>query len=188
MHKSALMLSLAPTVEARQRTSFYLTTPRQTRSTQAFILQEVLCSWKEQRQSNRAHSTPLLQRYQLPKYHLKKTFGKTEGNWHLVSYVRVRAPAPSTATKNMLGYSTRNSKPKNLEPHFQFSGGHVRCYEYELLLLLQQNILGYSIRKDTANSRAWNHIYNFQEDTETAVALPHTPELHQRAHICLAKK
>ena len=35
--------------------------------------------------------------------------------------VLVRAPAPFTAVKNILGYSTRNGKFKHLEPHFQLS-------------------------------------------------------------------
>ena len=35
--------------------------------------------------------------------------------------VLVRAPAPSTAVKNRLGYRTRNGKFKRLETHFQLS-------------------------------------------------------------------
>ena len=34
-------------------------------------------------------------------------------------YEYVRAPAPSTAVKNIIGYSTRNHKFKHLGPHFQ---------------------------------------------------------------------
>ena len=34
---------------------------------------------------------------------------------------RVRAPAPSTTVKNILGCSARNGKFKPLEPHFQLS-------------------------------------------------------------------
>ena len=41
--------------------------------------------------------------------------------WHLIYATRVRAPAPSTAAKNMLVYSTMNLKFKRLESRFQIA-------------------------------------------------------------------
>ena len=64
-----------------------------------FLLQQLLCSWKEQREKNGAHSTLLLQSYELPK-HAKKALLKNEGNLIMASgTIRVRAPAPSTAAR-----------------------------------------------------------------------------------------
>lgn len=59
MHTSPLVLSLAPTVEARQRTPFSLATPTETRSTRClcYLHQLLLCSWKELRENNGAYST-----------------------------------------------------------------------------------------------------------------------------------
>ena len=77
----------------------------------ALLLQQLLLSsWIEQRKS-RAHSTLTavavdLRMYELPNQYLKKL---------------VRAPAGSTAVKNVLDDSTRNGKFKRLEPHFQLS-------------------------------------------------------------------
>ena len=68
----------------------------------ALLLQQLLCCWIEQRKSNRAHSTLLLQSYVCATKSFK--------NWYLYS-----------CSKNTLGYSTRNHKFKRLEPHCQLS-------------------------------------------------------------------
>ena len=79
----------------------------------ALLLHQLLCAWIEQRNSNGAHSTVLLQSYVWAI--------KTQNNW----YEYVRAPAPSTAVTNTLGYSTRNHKFKRLEPRFSHFGDEV---------------------------------------------------------------
>ena len=72
----------------------------------ALLLQQLLCCWIEQRKSNRAHSTLLLQSYVCATKSFK--------NWYLYS-----------CSKNTLGYSTRNHKFKRLEPRFSHFGDEV---------------------------------------------------------------
>ena len=54
-------------------------------------------------------------------YEIKKKSGRTS--------TYERSPGPCTATKNILGYITRNGKFKRLEPHFQNSATRSGCKE-----------------------------------------------------------
>ena len=77
----------------------------------ALLLQQLLSSWIEHRKS-RAHST------------LTAVAAELRMSYQIIFFqlVRIiRAPARSTAVKNILGYSTRNDKFKHLEPHFKLS-------------------------------------------------------------------
>ena len=145
-----LMLSLPPTVETRQRTPFALTKPTQTRTTRwpAFAATTCVFGKSSGRATERIlHCSAAELRATKIDF---KTFLENEGN---LTYVYERAPALSTAAKNVLVYSTRSRKFRRLEPYFPFSATRSAS----------------------------------EEDTETAVALPHSRGVRQGAHVCLCQ-
>ena len=110
-----------------------------------FLLQQLLCSWKEQRKKNGAYSTPLLQSYELPK-HYKKALLKNEGNLLKASgTIRVRASALSTAAKkySCLQYKKSQSQApgttfSSFSDEVHLEGGHVNYCRFAKLAGLHQ--------------------------------------------------
>ena len=82
----------------------------------------LLCPWKDQRERTGACSTLLLQ-IGATKIPFKKRFLTKKETWHLVSHYTSTGSGSlysSKNAKNIIGYSTTNSKSKRLGPDFHF--------------------------------------------------------------------
>ena len=112
--KSALSLPLAPAVETRATEPRFLSRcPRKRHPVRAGlpnVAATVFLDGAAEEQRSTVYTVAAVT------YELRNKIKKSG-----TTSTYERAPGPSTAVKNRVGYSTRNGKFKRLEPHFQLS-------------------------------------------------------------------